>query len=233
MPTNLYGPGDNFDLNSSHVLPALMRKFHDADRPGRPRSRGLGHRFADARVPARRRPRRCLPVPDGALLPTTRTSTSAPASTCRSATSPRRSATSSTPRRRWCSTAPSPTARLARCSTCRSSAISVGRRARPRRGIRRPTSGSSTRVSPKATAHGKHHIAQVQSGELSAPFANHAGGGQTFLDPPHRVLPGSRGTGQGSFSRQVGNLCSATVSSCVASPRDRRPVPVRVRHLLP
>jgi GDP-L-fucose synthase len=30
MPTNLYGPGDNFDLNSSHVVPALMRKFHDA-----------------------------------------------------------------------------------------------------------------------------------------------------------------------------------------------------------
>ena len=30
MPTNLYGPGDNFDLNSSHVLPALLRKFHDA-----------------------------------------------------------------------------------------------------------------------------------------------------------------------------------------------------------
>ena len=30
MPTNLYGPGDNFDLTSSHVLPALMRKFHDA-----------------------------------------------------------------------------------------------------------------------------------------------------------------------------------------------------------
>src|SRR6478736_1659822 len=30
MPTNLYGPGDNFDLNSSHVLPALMRKFHEA-----------------------------------------------------------------------------------------------------------------------------------------------------------------------------------------------------------
>ncbi len=31
MPTNLYGPGDNFDLNSSHVLPAMIRKFHDAD----------------------------------------------------------------------------------------------------------------------------------------------------------------------------------------------------------
>lgn len=30
MPTNLYGPGDNFDLNSSHVLPALIRKFHEA-----------------------------------------------------------------------------------------------------------------------------------------------------------------------------------------------------------
>lgn len=30
MPTNLYGPGDNFDLESSHVLPALIRKFHDA-----------------------------------------------------------------------------------------------------------------------------------------------------------------------------------------------------------
>src|SRR5581483_2739568 len=30
MPTNLYGPGDNFDLESSHVLPALLRKFHEA-----------------------------------------------------------------------------------------------------------------------------------------------------------------------------------------------------------
>ena len=30
MPTNLYGPGDNFDLESSHVLPAMIRKFHDA-----------------------------------------------------------------------------------------------------------------------------------------------------------------------------------------------------------
>ena len=34
MPTNLYGPNDNFDLNSSHVLPALMRKFHDAKLSG-------------------------------------------------------------------------------------------------------------------------------------------------------------------------------------------------------
>lgn len=30
MPTNLYGPGDNFDLDKSHVLPALLRKFHEA-----------------------------------------------------------------------------------------------------------------------------------------------------------------------------------------------------------
>ena len=30
MPTNMYGPNDNFDLNTSHVLPALLRKFHEA-----------------------------------------------------------------------------------------------------------------------------------------------------------------------------------------------------------
>ena len=36
MPTNLYGPHDNFDLASSHVLPALMRKFHDAKVAGAP-----------------------------------------------------------------------------------------------------------------------------------------------------------------------------------------------------
>ena len=30
MPTNLYGPNDNFDLESAHVLPALLRKFHEA-----------------------------------------------------------------------------------------------------------------------------------------------------------------------------------------------------------
>ncbi len=36
MPTNLYGPGDNFNLANSHVLPALIRKFHDAKTEGRP-----------------------------------------------------------------------------------------------------------------------------------------------------------------------------------------------------
>ncbi len=34
MPTNLYGPGDNFDLETSHVLPALIRKFHEAKASG-------------------------------------------------------------------------------------------------------------------------------------------------------------------------------------------------------
>jgi GDP-L-fucose synthase len=36
MPTNLYGPGDNFDLLDSHVIPALMRKFHQAKVTGAP-----------------------------------------------------------------------------------------------------------------------------------------------------------------------------------------------------
>lgn len=36
MPTNLYGPGDNFDLQNSHVLPAMIRKFHEAKLAGEP-----------------------------------------------------------------------------------------------------------------------------------------------------------------------------------------------------
>jgi GDP-L-fucose synthase len=36
MPTNLYGPGDNYDLENSHVLPALIRKFHEAKISGGP-----------------------------------------------------------------------------------------------------------------------------------------------------------------------------------------------------
>jgi GDP-L-fucose synthase len=35
MPTNLYGPGDNYDLENSHVLPALIRKFHEAKKNGK------------------------------------------------------------------------------------------------------------------------------------------------------------------------------------------------------
>ena len=50
MPTNLYGPGDNFDLTSSHVLPALIRKFHDAARWTTPKSRSgaPAHRCASS-----------------------------------------------------------------------------------------------------------------------------------------------------------------------------------------
>jgi GDP-L-fucose synthase len=36
MPTNLYGPGDNYDLQNSHVLPALIRKFHEAKEENKP-----------------------------------------------------------------------------------------------------------------------------------------------------------------------------------------------------
>ncbi len=36
MPTNLYGPGDNFDLHNSHVMPAMIRKFHEAKVAARP-----------------------------------------------------------------------------------------------------------------------------------------------------------------------------------------------------
>ncbi|MCI1188908.1 GDP-L-fucose synthase [Hymenobacter sp. DH14] len=36
MPTNLYGPGDNYDLANSHVLPAMLRKFHEAKMNGQP-----------------------------------------------------------------------------------------------------------------------------------------------------------------------------------------------------
>ncbi|HTF30717.1 MAG TPA: GDP-L-fucose synthase, partial [Flavitalea sp.] len=36
MPTNLYGPNDNYDLEKSHVLPALIRKFHEAKEENRP-----------------------------------------------------------------------------------------------------------------------------------------------------------------------------------------------------
>lgn len=49
MPTNLYGPNDNFDLESSHVLPALLRKFHDA-RINEKRSGYMGNRISQERV---------------------------------------------------------------------------------------------------------------------------------------------------------------------------------------
>ena len=45
MPTNLYGPNDNFDLQTSHVLPALIRKFDEA-RGRHTGSRHVGDRLA-------------------------------------------------------------------------------------------------------------------------------------------------------------------------------------------
>jgi GDP-L-fucose synthase len=42
MPTNLYGPGDNYHLQNSHVLPALIRKFHEAKEAGRPEMTAWG-----------------------------------------------------------------------------------------------------------------------------------------------------------------------------------------------
>jgi GDP-L-fucose synthase len=42
MPTNLYGPGDNFDLTSAHVLPAMIRRFHEAKQSGAPTVRLWG-----------------------------------------------------------------------------------------------------------------------------------------------------------------------------------------------
>ena len=50
MPTNLYGPNDNFDLHSSHVLPALIRKVHEAKTSRGPNGRCLGNRKAPSRI---------------------------------------------------------------------------------------------------------------------------------------------------------------------------------------
>ncbi len=57
MPTNLYGPGDNFDPQNSHVLPALIRRFHEAAEQGAADVVLWGERDASPGVPPRRRPR--------------------------------------------------------------------------------------------------------------------------------------------------------------------------------
>ena len=113
MPTNLYGPGDNFDLASSHVVPALMRKLHEARLAGAPRVPVWGTGTPAARVPPRRRPRRCLRLPAAPLF-------GGAADQCRLRRGPdhRRAgghhrATSSATRASSPSTRPSPTARRA------------------------------------------------------------------------------------------------------------------------
>ena len=67
MPPNLYGPGDNFDLQSSHVVPALIRKFHEAKERAAPAGGDLGIRYAATGISARRRSGRRRGLPDGAL----------------------------------------------------------------------------------------------------------------------------------------------------------------------
>ena len=114
MPTNLYGPGDNFDLRDSHVVPALIRKFHE---PGSAATRwSSGAPGAAARVPPRRRPRGRLPVPHASATtarPTQRRHGRGPDHPRAGRAGPRcrppGGGSSSTP--------PSPTARRASCST--------------------------------------------------------------------------------------------------------------------
>ena len=52
MPTNLYGPGDNFDLENSHVLPALIRKFHEAREVRCRFCNCVGNRYSTAGISA-------------------------------------------------------------------------------------------------------------------------------------------------------------------------------------
>ena len=67
MPTNLYGPGDNFNPHDSHVIPAMIRRFHDAVRDGATAGDLLGNWTTPAGVHARRRPGRCVPLLAGPL----------------------------------------------------------------------------------------------------------------------------------------------------------------------
>ena len=86
LPVNLYGPRDNFDLETSHVIPALIRKMLDA-RARRARGRALGRRLADARVPLRRRLRRGASCSRPSATTGPSRSTSARAARSRSASS--------------------------------------------------------------------------------------------------------------------------------------------------
>ncbi len=68
MPTNLYGPYDNFDLKTSHVAAALLVKTHAAKLSGSPTVEILGERHAPARIPVCRQSRRCSRISDENLL---------------------------------------------------------------------------------------------------------------------------------------------------------------------
>ena len=68
MPTNLYGPGDNFDLLTAHVLPALIRKAHEAKAARIEGACCMGERDAAARVSSCRRLRQCACAPPKGLF---------------------------------------------------------------------------------------------------------------------------------------------------------------------
>ncbi len=144
MPTNLYGPYDNFDLTSSHVLPALDAQVPRRLDQRRTRRRDLGHRQTAPRVPPRRRSRRRVSLPHGQLhgrQPHQRRHG-------RRSQHPRARGSSSAT---WCipklscaSTRASPMGRLASCSTWVASTGSDGRRrSSSARVSSRPTRGSS------------------------------------------------------------------------------------------
>ena len=117
MPTNLYGPGDNYHPEYSHVVAALIRRFHEAKLSGVSECRGLGHRHAAAGIPLCRRYGGRLHPSDEELFQRRSWSISAPARTSRSPNSrawwPRPSDIPA----RSASILRGPTARRANCST--------------------------------------------------------------------------------------------------------------------
>ena len=60
MPTNVYGPGDNYHPENSHVMAALIRRFHEAKQSGSPSGHRVGHRHSSARIHLRGRSSRRL-----------------------------------------------------------------------------------------------------------------------------------------------------------------------------
>ena len=148
MPTNLYGPDDNFDLDelarAAGADPQVPRRQAGAART----ATVWGTRHAAARVPARRRPRRRVPVPDGALRRRRahqRRHRRGPDHPRARRDGPRRRRAR---RRRSCSTRRSRTARRASCSTSAACTRSAGGTASGcDEGSRQPTSGSARKRS--------------------------------------------------------------------------------------
>ena len=95
MPTNLYGPGDNFSPTGSHVLPALIRRFDEARAAASAERHALGHRVTRgaSSCTSTTSPRRASTC--SSTTTDRARSTSAPAATSRSARSPSWSPTSS------------------------------------------------------------------------------------------------------------------------------------------